>query len=218
MKGCLLPYSEISLNSFKEIYSYTGLQLERIYLLIHYVFKFEYIVGYCLAIFIILTIDIKGKDKFDLKFTRYLNIVSNLFVTTCLSTFIIIMIKKVFSCPRPFYYFGESFKMKENLYEGIRAWDSSFPSGHVALVSVILFSLWPYINMASKTLGILCLIITAISRVGLGLHFPHDVIGAILLCFVINIVSKKILKLRLIQRIINSFGQRILKPYLFAIK
>lgn len=52
-----------------------------------------------------------------------------------------------------------------------------FPSGHVATMTALVFTLWPYMSRYLQWASAALLILVAWSRVYLGVHFPLDVIG-----------------------------------------
>ncbi len=63
----------------------------------------------------------------------------------------------------------------------------SFPSGHTILSIILVGSLWPICNRFFKTLGILFIIIVAISRMSSGAHYPIDILGAFSIALPLNL-------------------------------
>ncbi|MBI2020829.1 phosphatase PAP2 family protein [Candidatus Daviesbacteria bacterium] len=69
--------------------------------------------------------------------------------------------------------------------------DASFPSRHASIMSALTF---PYIFLKSKwaTLLIFLTIWVGISRIYVGVHYPSDILGGILVGFVSAVTAKKI--------------------------
>ena len=63
----------------------------------------------------------------------------------------------------------------------------SFPSGHTILSIILVGSLWPICNRLFKTLGLLFVIIVAISRMSSGAHYPIDILGAFAIALPLNL-------------------------------
>lgn len=91
---------------------------------------------------------------------------------------------------------------------------SSFPSAHTALCVIVVYFLWPYMNRVGKILGILTILLVAISRISLAMHYPADIIySLILICIIIcvnNFICDK-LKDVVIIPIGRILGKIILK-------
>ena len=70
----------------------------------------------------------------------------------------------------------------------------SFPSAHSALATLLAILFWSKVNLIGKLLLILLVAIVAISRIGLAMHYPTDVIYGILLVLMIHYFCKKFTK------------------------
>lgn len=69
--------------------------------------------------------------------------------------------------------------------------NASFPSRHTSIMSAVAFS---YVSTKSKwaPLFILFMLWVGISRIYVGVHYPLDILGGILVGFVSILISKKI--------------------------
>jgi len=95
--------------------------------------------------------------------------------------YITLHLKDYFSYPRPYisYVSGSEMYKMENID---KAKDfQSFPSGHTTFVTFMVMALWPVLGNFMKACGIALIFLTAWSRVSLGMHYPADVVGAVII-------------------------------------
>ncbi|MBJ9985730.1 undecaprenyl-diphosphatase [Acinetobacter sp. S40] len=98
-----------------------------------------------------------------------------------------------------FYYHPRPFVLRLGHLLVSHAANNSFPSHHMLTISILAFS---FLYQDCKKLGTIGMLIAALvgwSRVYLGVHFPLDILGGILMAFVIvnvYIQSRKILFLK----------------------
>ena len=69
---------------------------------------------------------------------------------------------------------------------------SSFPSAHTALSFLMSYIIWNYVNIYGKILSIFAVILVALSRITLAMHYPSDILYSILIITIIIIFSNKI--------------------------
>ncbi len=90
-------------------------------------------------------------------------------------------LKEAASMPRPYVALAG----KETVYklEATEREDDyrSFPSGHVMFTAFMLTALAPMLSSFLQACGLTFLLLVAWSRVSLGMHFPSDVLAAILI-------------------------------------
>ncbi|HEU5046571.1 MAG TPA: phosphatase PAP2 family protein [Rickettsiales bacterium] len=97
-------------------------------------------------------------------------------------------LKHLLSLPRPFAYLPEgtvfikdSIRQKEEPFV-------SFPSGHSGFAMLMLVVFWSRLNGFSKIAGIALVLGIAVSRIALGVHFPSDVTGTLILSFIVTLL------------------------------
>jgi len=74
----------------------------------------------------------------------------------------------------------------------------SFPSGHAALVAMLVTALWPRLSIPARVAALFFVVWVGLARVAVGAHFPADVIaGALigaLLTWLIRLLVDRILR------------------------
>lgn len=85
---------------------------------------------------------------------------------------------------------------------------SSFPSGHSAVATLILLSLYPILGFTSRVLLIMLSSALFIARVSLATHYPADVVYSIVMTSIIFIISRLLVS-SLMQIIIKPLGRFI---------
>lgn len=72
---------------------------------------------------------------------------------------------------------------------------SSFPSAHTGLAVLILLFCWRYINNTIKICGIITILLVAVSRIALAMHYPSDILYSIIIAYIIYKLSLGIYKM-----------------------
>ncbi|MDE3060841.1 MAG: phosphatase PAP2 family protein [Pseudomonadota bacterium] len=99
--------------------------------------------------------------------------------------------KSYFAYPRP-YIALENVHVPD--YQAGKVDDHhSFPSGHAAVATLLAVSLWPVIPDGFGWVAILFVAGAAWSRVALGMHFPADVLGSIVIMTPLLLLLRMIL-------------------------
>lgn len=75
---------------------------------------------------------------------------------------------------------------------------TSFPSGHTMVATILVTAFWPSLNIYGKILSIALIVITALSRISAGLHFPADLLFGFIIAFSITYISRKLFKKRFV--------------------
>jgi membrane-associated phospholipid phosphatase len=68
---------------------------------------------------------------------------------------------------------------------------SSFPSAHTGLAFLVAYLLWKYFNLAQKIIAILIVMLVAISRISLAMHYPSDIIYSLVIVLFIIVAGDK---------------------------
>lgn len=107
--------------------------------------------------------------------------------------------KHIFHYPRPYAVLPpETMRIIGSALEPSEAY-VSFPSGHASFAMLLVVSLWPILNNASKILACFYVGWACWSRVALGAHFPVDVLAGAFSCLLIALVVRSA-----VNRIISS--------------
>lgn len=145
------------------------------------VFCAEYLIF--IMAFVALSLLIVYKDETQKKIHR--KVVLKVSVAAALSYFFKIIIQLIYQRPRPFV----SHEVLQLIDKS--ASSPSFPSGHTVLAFAIAFSIYFY----NKKLGAIFLVLAALvglGRIYVGVHYPLDVLGGILIGFLSAYVIEKI--------------------------
>lgn len=108
-------------------------------------------------------------------------------------------IKKHTEFPRPYVVLApEDLTLLE--YKDDRVDDyRSFPSGHVAFVTVMLTALWPVLSQGMRKTGMGVVLLVCWSRIAVGLHFPADAFYAIVISLIITFLVRWFVYLQLLR-------------------
>jgi membrane-associated phospholipid phosphatase len=80
----------------------------------------------------------------------------------------------------------------------------SFPSGHVAFISLMIFSLWPLLSKHMKLFGAFIILLVSWSRVSMGVHFPADALWGCALGFAI-VFSMRVVIYTLLRKLFGIY-------------
>ncbi len=87
---------------------------------------------------------------------------------------------------------------------------SSFPSAHTGLSLLVIYFLWEHFNQKRKFVAVFVILLVALSRIVLAMHYPADIIYSLLITIFLIKVSEFIYCL-LKDNIIKKVGNIILK-------
>lgn len=87
---------------------------------------------------------------------------------------------------------------------------SSFPSAHTGLAVIITYYLWPYLKNYQKAFAILLIILAAISRITLAMHYPADILYSMAIAFGLIFLNETLFKL-LYKNLIEQVKTMIFK-------
>jgi membrane-associated phospholipid phosphatase len=82
---------------------------------------------------------------------------------------------------------------------------SSFPSAHTGLAIIIAYYLWPYLKNYQKLAALLIIILVALSRITLAMHYPADILYSIIIAFGLIYLNENLFKL-LYKNLIRPIG------------
>lgn len=145
------------------------------------------------------------KEKFWLYYYKLVNIgtVYAVFVFTYTA------LKQYIKAPRPFCSLNvHSFATIADIDSSTCF--SSFPSAHTGLALLMLYFLWSYLNNFNKFIAFFVVILVAISRMTLAMHYPADVFYSFIITPATVIVGNEVNKL-FSNNITKTIGGYILK-------
>jgi len=90
---------------------------------------------------------------------------------------------------------------------------SSFPSAHTGLALLVLYFLWQYLNIIQKIIGLLIILLVAISRITLAMHYPSDIIYSFLTVTIVIVIGKTIYTI-FAKNIIHKIGTIIYTKFI----
>ena len=130
----------------------------------------------------------KFKIKKKTLWFLFLSIISPFF-----AYFLKILISIVYFRPRPFVTLANVHQL---LFKS--PLDASFPSGHTVLAFALAFSVF-YKNKIWGSIFLILAMLIGLGRIFVGVHYPLDIIGGILVAFlatfIVNTITKKHLNL-----------------------
>lgn len=97
-------------------------------------------------------------------------------------------LKDHFAYPRPYAALGSGVSKLEEREAADN--NRSFPSGHVALISCLIFCLWPKLSERSRMAGTVAILAMGWSRIALGMHFPADVFWSIFITMAVVAIMR----------------------------
>lgn len=113
------------------------------------------------------------------------------------------LLKFSINLPRPFCSSEHYLTIKNITLERCL---SSFPSSHVGLSIIIAYAIWPFISINSKRIYTLVIILVAISRLTLAMHYPSDIIYSVIVVAIVIWLGRQISnKLKPIATICGKF-------------
>lgn len=126
--------------------------------------------------------------------SNILNFAYTLITLLVIEAILIEISKRYFSAPRPVCVITPNALPEPNCLR-------SFPSGHTAYAITWAISLWPIVNNTWRIITIISVILVAVSRVSLQMHYPIDVTTSAVLAVVLTQVMK-----RHVEKLSNLFS------------
>ncbi len=118
---------------------------------------------------------------------------ATLLVAYLLSLLWVMELKETFQFPRPFAALPEG---SVRIMDSVRLSEDplvSFPSGHTSFATLMAAGLWPLLGGYGRGIAVLLVLWVGISRISLGVHFPADVAGSIVLSALATLAVRTIL-------------------------
>jgi membrane-associated phospholipid phosphatase len=100
-------------------------------------------------------------------------------------------INKHYSYPRPYI----ALQKEAHQLEAQPAEDAyhSFPSWHAAIITILVFALWPVMSANFRWGGVFLIFFVCLSRVSLGVNYPMDVISGFTIALILMLIIRYIL-------------------------
>ncbi len=108
------------------------------------------------------------------------------------------LLKDFFAMPRPYAVFPGTVHFAGPPPDPTLAYQS-FPSGHAAMTIFLVTAWWPHLSRFWRSLGVCFVALVCFSRMNLGMHFPADIAGGLLIGFIAAKVTQ-----RFIYRLCNA--------------
>jgi membrane-associated phospholipid phosphatase len=150
------------------------------------------------TIFIIFFIyQIRGDNFSYEKYLQYFNITAKIGAIYATIVISYALMKYGFKMPRPYcsikgFFSSQSFHFEQCFV--------SFPSSHTAIAVLLCYSLFDYVSRIYKILLCILVILAGASRIGLGMHYPADVLYSIFISLSICILIEKVIYLPSVQK------------------
>jgi membrane-associated phospholipid phosphatase len=167
-----------------------------------------YYIIYCIYSYISLK-KIQGQNQFLINFWNQYNMLGRSGLTYAIYGLVYAILKFSINLPRPFCSLAKQDFMTIANTASERCL-SSFPSSHTGLGLLIAYFIWPYLSFKQKIIAILGIVLVAISRIALAMHYPADIIYSCFIATMVIIISNCIYKI-LINNIAKIIGRFILK-------
>lgn len=135
----------------------------------------------CIASFALLSLLLRKllkKGGVSARLTMWFGILLVLIIGFAVNVAFTHVTKDLFGYPRPYVALANQ---NIHLLEAPRSIDDghrSFPSGHVAFITLLIIGLWPAFRDDWKWYSLLLIVVEGWSRISVGMHFPADVLGA----------------------------------------
>lgn len=147
-------------------------------------FHFSIIIAIGLSIFFYHR---KNEEVFKRVFTPWLASIATALISM-LSLGIAFILKNYTEINRPFCSLAEIHTIK-HITDNLDC-NHSFPSGHIIFTTVLATSFWPILTRLFKLFFISFIILTAITRIASGAHYPVDLLGGLVISLPLSLYIK----------------------------
>lgn len=104
-----------------------------------------------------------------------------------------VVLKPLFERPRPFMLYQELIPL-------LHPQDYSFPSGHTTMAFTISFILYKLLDKKSGIVALVVAFLIAFSRLYVGVHFPTDILGGVLIGWLLASIIQWVYKRKYTKR------------------